>query len=173
MKKYILLLILSPFLFNCTNDKEQINTKRMTSLIHKNPESLFDPTPYAFTHSTRTTSQGDFIFISGQSGGQDLNHTLSDDFRTQVHYALLNLKTVLDDNNLKPKDVVKITVLIVDHNESKLKIWTEEMKEIWRGQKYPASTLIPVPGLAIDNMLIEVDAIAFIAQNNYTAKDHK
>lgn len=165
MKKYILLLILTSFLFNCTNDKKQINNKEMTSIIHKNPKNLFDPTPYAFCHSTSTTSQGDFIFLSGQSGGQDLKHTLSNDFKTQVHYALLNLKTVLDDNNLIPEDVVKITVLIVDHNEDKLKIWTEEMKEIW-GQKYPASTLIPVPRLAIDNMLIEVDAIAFIARNN-------
>ncbi|TJY66095.1 RidA family protein [Sphingobacterium alkalisoli] len=136
----------------------------MTRINHKNPENLFDPTPYAFCHSTHTMSPGRFIFISGQSGGQDLEHTLSNNFKTQVHYALINLKTVLDDNNLAPEDVLKITVLIVDHNEDKLKIWTEEMKEIWKNQKYPASTLIPVPRLALDNMLIEVDAIAFKAE---------
>lgn len=167
MKTYTLLLILTSLLFNCTNDK------KMTSIIHKNPKTLFDPTPYAFCHSTSTTSQGDFIFISGQSGGQDLKHTLSNDFKTQVQHALLNLKTVLNDNNLIPEDVVKITVLIVDHNEDKLKIWTEGMKEIWKDQKYPASTLIPVPRLAIDNMLVEVDAIAFIAQNNSPTKDYE
>jgi enamine deaminase RidA (YjgF/YER057c/UK114 family) len=136
----------------------------VAAILHKNPKKLFDPTPYAFCHSTNTASQGSFIFISGQSGGEDLKHTLSNDFKTQVHYTLNNLKTVLDDNNLTPENVLKITVLIVDHNEDKLKIWTEEMKEIWKNQKYPASTLIPVPRLALDNMLIEVDAIAFIAK---------
>lgn len=136
----------------------------MNSVLHKNPKELFDPTPYAFCHSTNTASLGSFIFISGQSGGQDLKHTLSSDFKTQVHYALNNLKIVLDDNKLTPEDVLKITVLIVDHNEEKLKIWTEEMKEIWKNQKYPASILIPVPRLALDNMLIEVDAIAFTAK---------
>lgn len=133
----------------------------MTNVVHKNPKDLFDPTPYAFCHSTNTASDGQFIFISGQSGGQGLKHTLSNDFKTQVHSALQNLKTVLDDNNIKPEDVLKITVLIVDHNEDKLKIWTEEMKKIWKDQKYPASTLIPVPRLALNHMLIEVDATAF------------
>jgi enamine deaminase RidA (YjgF/YER057c/UK114 family) len=163
MRKAILLLLFTLLLVNCTNVKH-LNNKTMAPVLHKNPKKLFDPTPYAFCHSTNTTSQGSFIFISGQSGGEDLKHTLSNDFKTQVHYALNNLKTVLDDNNLTPEDVLKITVLIVNHNEDKLKIWTEEMKEIWKNQKYPASTLIPVSRLALDDMLIEVDAIAFIAK---------
>jgi enamine deaminase RidA (YjgF/YER057c/UK114 family) len=160
MRKSIVFLIFASLLADCTKDKPLNNTS-MTNIIHKNPKNIFDPTPYAFCHSTNTASDGQFVFISGQSGGKGLNHALSNDFKTQVHAALLNLKTVLDDNNLNPEDVLKITVLIVDHNEDKLKIWTEEMKKIWKNQKYPASTLIPVPRLALDHMLIEVDATAF------------
>lgn len=163
MRKAILLVLFTLLLVNCTNVKH-LNDKNRSPILHKNPKKLFDPTPYAFCHSTGTTSKGSLIFISGQSGAEDLKHTLSGDFKTQAHYALINLKTVLDDHNLTPEDVLKITVLIVDHNEEKLKIWTEEMKEIWKNQKYPASTLIPVPRLALDTMLIEVDAIAFTAK---------
>lgn len=160
MKKNMLLLILTVLLSSCTKEKT-LNDKAMKNIVHKNPENLFDPSPYAFCHSTSTVSDGRFIFISGQSGGEGLKHALSNDFKSQVSSALLNLKTVLDDNDLRPEDVLKITVLIVDHNEEKLKIWTEEMKKIWKNQKYPASILIPVPRLALDYMLVEVDATAF------------
>jgi enamine deaminase RidA (YjgF/YER057c/UK114 family) len=58
---------------------------------------------------------------------------------------------------------MKITVLIVDHSLEKLKIWEEETSKVWKGKPFPAGTLIPVPKLALDGMLIEVDAIAFKA----------
>ncbi|WP_237665990.1 MULTISPECIES: RidA family protein [unclassified Vibrio] len=35
------------------------------------------------------------------------------------------------------------------------------MQKRWSSDTLPASTLIPVPKLALDGMLIEVDAIAF------------
>lgn len=143
-------------------DSYDSNQKDMTSIIYKNPKSLFDPTPFAFSHSTSTKGSGEYVFISGQSGGQDLNHVLSKDFRAQVKFALKNLETVLQEYNLNPTDVLKITVLIVDHDQEKLKIWTEEMHNVWKSKAFPASTLIPVPKLALDGMLIEVDAIAFM-----------
>lgn len=134
----------------------------MTNIIHKNPKRLFDPTPFAFSHSASTPDNGRYVFISGQSGGEDLEHTLSNDFRRQVQFALLNLEIVLQEYKLKADDVLKITILIVDHDQEKLKIWTEEMHKVWTNNKFPASTLIPVPRLALDGMLIEVDAIAFM-----------
>ncbi|MCT2564052.1 RidA family protein [Chryseobacterium herbae] len=131
------------------------------SVISKNPKTLFDPTPFAFSHATSHEGDGKYVFISGQSGGEDLKHSLSADFRTQVSYSLKNLETVLAEYGLGVKDVLKITILIVDHDQEKLKIWTEEMHKTWGNHTFPASTLIPVPKLALDHMLIEVDAIAF------------
>ncbi|APD06188.1 2-iminobutanoate/2-iminopropanoate deaminase [Flavobacteriaceae bacterium UJ101] len=131
------------------------------SLLHKNPKALFDPTPFGFCHSVQASSEGEYVFISGQSGGEDLEHTLSDDFRTQLQFTLKNIKIVLDEYALKAEDIVKITILIVDHNEEKLAIWSEEMSKLWENKIYPASTLIPVPRLALDGMQVEIDAIAF------------
>ncbi|MBO6184805.1 MAG: RidA family protein [Chryseobacterium sp.] len=137
------------------------NQQNRSGIEYKNPQGLFDPTPYAFSHSTTTSGKGNYVFISGQSGGEGLEHKLSKDFRTQVKAALQNLNTVLKASDLTIDDVLKITILIVDHNEEKLKIWTEEMQKIWKNNKFPASTLIPVPKLALKGMLIEVDAVAF------------
>lgn len=138
------------------------NAKKENTISHKNPKILFDPTPFAFAHSTTNNTKGSYVFISGQSGGEDLQHNLSKDFRTQVKYALKNLETVLKDYGLGVKDILKITILIVDHDQEKLKIWSEEMHNTWQNNNFPASTLIPVPRLALDDMLIEVDAIAFL-----------
>lgn len=127
----------------------------------KNPESLFDPTPYGFSHASSVSTPGELVYISGQSGGLGKEHTLSNSFREQTKVALQNIVTVLDSYNLKPENIMKITILIVDHSPEKLKIWNDEIRKIWQNKPFPASTLIPVPKLAIDGMLIEVDAIAF------------
>ncbi|NIG53419.1 RidA family protein [Chitinophaga sp. Cy-1792] len=134
----------------------------MSKVINKNPAALFDPTPFGFSHATSAEGNGKYVFISGQSGGEGLNHHLSNDFRTQVQSALKNLETVLNGYGLNVGNVLKITILIVNHDEAKLKIWSEEMQKTWKKQGFPASTLIPVPRLALDGMQIEVDAIAFM-----------
>jgi len=131
----------------------------------KNPEPLFNPTPYGFSHASSVSTPGEFVYISGQSGGLGKEHTLSNNFREQTQVALKNIVTVLDSYNLKPENVMKITILIVDHSPEKLKIWEEEISKVWKNKPFPASTLIPVSKLAIDGMLIEVDATAFKATN--------
>ncbi|MCD0489451.1 RidA family protein [Pedobacter sp. MC2016-14] len=125
-----------------------------------NDKNLFDPTPYGFSHTAIVPENSTLFFISGQSGAEDKNHKLSSDFRTQVKFALQNITTILNSNGLKPENVAKFTILIVDHSLEKLQIYNEELKKIWKVVPYPASTLIPVPCLAIDGMKVEIDAIA-------------
>lgn len=162
-KHFLILTLFVLLLTGCS--KTEItpipNQKDMSNIRYKNPKGLFDPTPFAFSHSTTASGNGSYVFISGQSGGEGLEHKLSKDFRTQVKTALQNLSTVLETSDLTTDDVLKITILIVDHDQEKLKIWTEEMQKVWNNEKFPASTLIPVPKLALDGMLIEVDAVAF------------
>lgn len=129
----------------------------------KNPDSLFNPAPYGFSHASSVKTPGELVYISGQSGGLGKEHILSPDFRIQVQTALKNLTTILNSYQLKPENVMKITILIVDHSSEKLKIWEEEISKTWKNKPFPASTLIPVPRLALDNMQIEVDAVAFKA----------
>ncbi|PVH26439.1 RidA family protein [Sphingobacterium corticibacter] len=125
-----------------------------------NPTDLFDPTPYGFAHSIKVTNPTSICFVSGQSGGVGLDHKLSPDFRTQVQVALQNLRLQLEIQSMELADVVKITLLIVDHNLDKLAIWSEEATNVWKATALPTSTLIPVQQLALPGMLFEIDAIA-------------
>jgi len=129
-------------------------------LIFKNPEALFDPRPFGFSHSLTVQSPLKICYISGQSGGVGKDHVLSPDFKDQVIDALNNLKITLEYNLMALNDVVKITLLIVDHSPEKLEVWAEEAKNIWESPNLPTSTLIPVSQLALPDMLFEIDAVA-------------
>ena len=125
-----------------------------------NPKELFNPAPYGFSHSISVNSPFRMCFISGQSGGTGEDHHLVDDFKTQVQNALENMKTVLQNHAMTFDHIVKITLLIVDHNPEKLEIWADEAKKVWNNHSLPTSTLIPVSHLALPGMLFEIDAIA-------------
>ena len=56
--------------------------------------------------------------------------------------------------------VAKLTVLVVDHSEERLRIFGAELERALAGGPKPACTLIPVPRLALDGMLFEVEAVA-------------
>ena len=100
--------------------------------------------------------------LRGRAGGRvSRTGTPTAIFRTQVQNALENLTTALAAHGLRPADTLKITVLIVDHSSDKLAVWSEEMRRVWEGHPLPTSTLIPVPRLASEGMLVEVDAIAY------------
>lgn len=56
-------------------------------------------------------------------------------------------------------NVVKITLLIKNHDAQKLQYLVKKRHEVF-GKNPPASTLIPVTALALDLLEFEIDAIA-------------
>lgn len=125
-----------------------------------NPSHLHDPTPNGYSTAVVTPSVGRLAFISGQ-GGQDQTGGLSPDFGVQVAQAYANLAAVLEALGARPDQVVKLTVFVVDHDMSKLGPLTENVTRMF-GDRLPAQTLVPVPKLAIDPMLFEVEAIVLL-----------
>ena len=125
-----------------------------------NPDALFNPSPYGFSHVAVVPGGSKLVFVAGQGGEENKEGKLSADFRTQVQHALNNIKTALQTQQLAMQSVVKVTTLVVDHNNEKLNIIIEEFKKIWPDKKFPVNTLIPVPRLALDNMQVEIDAVA-------------
>lgn len=126
-------------------------------LARVNPPNLHDPTPYGYSTATIVPSGARIAYISGQ-GGQDHTGGLSPDFAEQVKQAYANLSVALDALGAKPEQVAKLTIFVVDHDMSKLGVLTQHVMELF-GQSLPAQTLIPVPKLAIEPMLFEVEAI--------------
>ena len=80
----------------------------------------------------------------------------------QAASAFRNLGLALAAAGAAPRDVAKITVMIVGHDMEKLGIMQAAQRVLFGGH-HPAATLIPVPCLALPNMQIEVEAIAALA----------
>ncbi|EDX85780.1 Endoribonuclease L-PSP superfamily [Synechococcus sp. PCC 7335] len=135
----------------------------MTQEIQRiNPSDLGDPSSYGFTNVVVVPTGKTLIFLSGQ-GGRDQQGRMGS-FETQLKQAFENLRTGLAAAGAVPEDVVKITVLSVDHNADKQKLISAERNALWPDKLVkPASTLIPVPRLAGDDMLFEIDAITAIS----------
>jgi enamine deaminase RidA (YjgF/YER057c/UK114 family) len=125
-----------------------------------NPQNLYDPSPNGYSTAVITPRGGRLAYISGQ-GGQDSAGGLSPDFAVQVKQAYANLRTALDALGAKPDQVAKLTVFVVDHDMSKLEALTRTVTEMF-GKTLPAQTLVPVPKLAVDPMLFEVEAIVLL-----------
>ena len=122
-----------------------------------NPQNLFDPTPNGYSTAVIVPAGAKVAYISGQ----DSTGALSPDFAVQVKQAYANLRTALDALGAKPDQVAKLTVFVVDHDMSKLGVLTQNVKEMF-GEALPAQTLVPVPKLATDPMLFEVEAVVVL-----------
>ncbi|NZD48252.1 RidA family protein [Rhizobium leguminosarum] len=125
-----------------------------------NPKNLYDPSPNGYSTAVIVPRGARLAYISGQ-GGQDSTGALSPDFAVQVKQAYANLRTALDALGARPDQVAKLTVFVVDHDMSKLEVLTSNVKDMF-GAALPAQTLIPVPKLAIDPMLFEVEAVVVL-----------
>jgi enamine deaminase RidA (YjgF/YER057c/UK114 family) len=125
-----------------------------------NPPNLYDPSPNGYSTAVIVPGGAKVAYISGQ-GGQDSTGALSPDFAVQVEQAYANLRAALDALGARPDQVAKLTVFVVDHDMSKLEVLTKNVKAMF-GEALPAQTLIPVPKLAIDPMLFEVEAVVVL-----------
>ncbi|MES0196545.1 RidA family protein [Mesorhizobium sp. M0011] len=121
-----------------------------------NPQTLYDPSPNGYSTAVIAPRGARVAYISGQ-GGQDSTGALSPDFAIQVKQAYANLRAALEGVGARPDQVAKLTVFVVDHDMSKLDVLTRNVKDMF-GEALPAQTLVPVPKLAIDPMLFEVEA---------------
>ncbi|HXC57823.1 MAG TPA: RidA family protein [Steroidobacteraceae bacterium] len=121
-----------------------------------NPQALYDPSANAYSQIA-VTGGTRLAFISGQ-GGDNSDGSFSPDFAVQAERAFRNLGLALEALGAQTHDVVKITVMIVQHDMQKLKIMQAAQRGLL-GAHHPAATLIPVPCLALPQMQIEVEAI--------------
>ena len=125
-----------------------------------NPQGLYDPAPNGYSHAVIASGGSRIAYIAGQ-GGEDSTGKLSPDFAVQVEQAYANLRAALAGIGAKPNQVIKLTTFVVDHDQSKLGVLTKHVKETF-GEALPAQTLVPVPRLALDGMLFEVEAVVVL-----------
>ena len=120
-----------------------------------NPSHLPETTQYGFSQANSVSASATVIYISGQIG---VSEDGPNDFESQVDRSFDNLIAVIEATGGKVEDVVKITLLIKNHDDKKLQYLVSKRRSVF-GKNPPASTLIPVPVLALESLEFEIDAI--------------
>ena len=121
-----------------------------------NPAHLADTTQYGYSQAVVVSPNAKVIYVAGQIGITDDG---PNDFESQVNRAFESIIAVLEAAGGRVEDIVKITLLIKDYDEEKLKYMVTKRRQVF-GENPPASTLIPVPRLAFDSLKFEIDAVA-------------
>jgi len=125
------------------------------------PQGVVNTEQFGFAQSVVVPAQGHYVFASGQFAGDVNGKLVEGGMEAQMKQTFHNLKTVIEASGTKPEHVVQIRVLIVDHNMGYLEPLHTEISALF-GEHLPASTLIPVPRLALDGMLFEIEATLFV-----------
>lgn len=99
---------------------------------------------------------GGFIFLSGQLPVDPATGNVIRDIRQATHQVLINLQTVLEENGLSLKNVIKTTLFLRNMDDF------SAVNEIYAGYfpaDPPARSAVEVSDLP-RGVLIEIDAIA-------------
>lgn len=133
----------------------------MTALAFSNPPGLYDPAPNGYSHVATVAPGTRLVLLAGQ-GGETPDGALAAQFQAQVRQALANMCTALQAAGSGPLHVARLVALVVDHSEERLHVLGAELDRVWGSATKPACTLIPVPRLALDGMLFEIEATAVV-----------
>lgn len=134
---------------------------KTSPLMLVNPAGLYDPTANGYSHVAVIAPGARLIYIAEQ-GSENEAGELEPDFQPQVRQALKNLHTAVKAAGAGLNDIAKLTVLVVEHTEERLHVFGAELERALGGGPKPTCTLIPVPRLALDGMLFEVEAVAVL-----------
>lgn len=134
----------------------QAEAKPLKQVI--NPDHLADTTQYGYSQANVVSADAKIVYVAGQVG---IAENGPNDFESQVDRAFDNLLAVLEASGADAGNVVKITLLIRDHDPEKLGYLVKKRKAVF-GATPPASTLIPVTRLYADGVSFEIDAIAVL-----------
>ena len=116
-----------------------------------------EPAPGLWSNCVRA---GGFIFISGQVARSSVSAApeASDEYG-QARIIFGKIRDLVEAAGGRMDDVVKITIYVVNIKNN---------KEVWRARKefftgdFPASTLVEVRSLASPEILLEIDAVAWL-----------
>jgi 2-iminobutanoate/2-iminopropanoate deaminase len=125
-----------------------------------NPPDIHKPRGY--THAV-SVEGGRMIFVSGQVAVDQAGNLVGkDDLRTQALKAAANLVAALNVAGASPADIVKLNTYVVNYKPEDYRVIRDVRAQVFPGENPPASTLVGVQALAVDGLLIEMEAIAVV-----------
>jgi enamine deaminase RidA (YjgF/YER057c/UK114 family) len=127
-----------------------------------NPPTLY--TPRGYSHVV-TVSGGKMIFVAGKVSA-DIKREIvgKGDLRTQATQTYEHLKTALAAAGATMADIVKMNTYVVNLKAADFPVLLEVQAKFFLPENLPTSTLVGVQALALDGLLIEIEAIAMVKE---------
>ncbi|GAB3962161.1 RidA family protein [Spirosoma harenae] len=101
------------------------------------------------------------IYLSGQVAMDQHNQLVGqDDLTRQAIQAFQNVEKALASVGSTTRDVVKLTIYVKDYKAADASSISEAFRNTFPHNHLPASTWLGVQSLALEGLLIEIDAIA-------------
>lgn len=123
--------------------------------ITRNPETIHSPLA-AYAHQIEVSGAQRWLILSGQIGMKQ-DGSLPEDPVEQFETALKNVDNNLTAANMEVKDVLKLTIYLVDPIDAEKR---RELLSAWSKGHEPCMTLIYVTALASPKIKVELDAMA-------------
>ena len=127
---------------------------------YENPAALGEPLG-KYSHLSRA---GDLVFVAGQIGVRPDGSLAGEDLRSQMHQIFQNLRLALESTGGGLENVMKLTTYVV--GESRIGEFYEGREDLYPALypsgKYPPNTLLVVSGLVRPELLLEIDAVAYV-----------
>ena len=155
-------LIVTLGMMGCTDSLKTQNPNPEIQRLQ--PPGVVDASIWGFSQSVVVPAKGHYVFVSGQFSGTEDGRVIGDTHEEQIKQTYMNLKTVIEASGAQPSDVVQVRLLIKDYEPKHVDMLLKESSALF-GEHLPASTLIPVPRLATDEMLFEIEATLFVPAN--------
>jgi enamine deaminase RidA (YjgF/YER057c/UK114 family) len=124
-----------------------------------NPEGLHNPIPFGYSHTAAIPAGTELVLIAGQYGSNTDGAVVSADFTEQVQRAFHNLGVALAAHGLDLSHVVQLRTYVVNLDFDKLGAIAQAVGE-GCGDTPPTQTVIGVAGLAMPDILFEIEAVA-------------
>jgi enamine deaminase RidA (YjgF/YER057c/UK114 family) len=128
-----------------------------------NANALFDPR--FFTHTVAVAGPLKLVYVSGQvSYDRDGIVVGAGNFRAQCEQVFTSLTHNLKSAGATWSDVVKVNGYMVDLNPDDVSVYREVRHRYLDRNALPASTLVGVTRLVHEDLLLEVEIVAAVAQ---------
>lgn len=134
----------------------------------RRPEGLGEPLG---RYSHISIGSGRAIHVAGQVGVVSSGELAGDgSFDAQVRQAFANVVTALRAGGASPQDVAKTTTFLVGVEQAQLDefmhVRGEIFGDLFPDGNFPPNTLLFVPRLVETRLLVEIEAVAFVAGSN-------
>jgi enamine deaminase RidA (YjgF/YER057c/UK114 family) len=116
------------------------------------------PPPEPYSHAIRC---GDTLYVAGQVAFDENNAVVGiGDPGAQAERVWHNIRLACEAAGGSLADVVKITIFLKDIRHAPAEIAVRE--KLFEAGRFPICTLVQVANLGLDDLLMEIDAIAYL-----------